>query len=121
MKIKSTNTYHPNTSYYSYIKIKPKNVRGKSINRNKMELIPNGKVLNSPGSNNNSKYRLTFSVIFKLVVVLTAYIIYLLIWLCGSQLQHTKSFASCWILPRTDSVVVMCGLQSAQGFSSCGP
>ena len=32
---KSTNTYHPSTNYYSYMKSKPKNVRGKSINRNK--------------------------------------------------------------------------------------
>lgn len=57
-----------------------------------MELIPNGKVLNSPGSNNNSKYRLTFSVIFKLVVVLTAYIIYLLIWLYWVSVAAHKVF-----------------------------
>ena len=86
-----------------------------------MELLRNGKVPNSPASYNNSKYMFTFSVIFKLVLVFIAYIVYLFIWLCGVLVAAHRIFvASCWILPPTDSLAVMCGLQRAQGFSSCG-
>lgn len=54
--------------------VNQKNVKGKSINRNKWSYFVTVKGLNSPRSYNNSKYIFTVSVIFKLALLCIAYI-----------------------------------------------